>query len=173
MPISGLFVLFVALCVLGGDAAGVAPVDFPATLLVLFNGTANSLANLLLTVGSVTTPGPECVARAVRLLCVCVVLVSRRHASRRVALIGLLETALSPFLVYALVGERPSGQTIAAGAMIVATLCCHAAYDMYLERSGKGSAGGAAENEAEEGQELLAAAPAEAGDDGEEDRNTS
>jgi hypothetical protein len=84
----------------------------------------------------------------------------------------LLETALSPFLVYALVGERPSGQTIAAGAMIVATLCCHAAYDMYLERSGKGSVGGATEDEAEEGQELLAA-PAEAGDDGEEDSNTS
>jgi hypothetical protein len=66
MPISGLFVLFTALCVLGGDAVGAAPVDFPATLLVMFNGTANALANLLLTVGSVTTPGPECVTRVVQ-----------------------------------------------------------------------------------------------------------
>jgi hypothetical protein len=90
----------------------------------------------------------------------------------RVALIGLLETALSPFLVYAVVGERPSGQTIAAGAMIVATLCCHAAYDLYLERSSGVSAGGGTQEEAEEGHELLAAAPAEEGGDGEEGSST-
>ena len=69
--------------------------------------------------------------------------------------------------MYALVGERPSGQTVAAGVLIVLTLCAHAAYDMHLSRKASGAAGiEAAEQANEEGMELLAAAPAEA--DGEE-----
>jgi hypothetical protein len=80
-----------------------------------------------------------------------------------VALIGLLETALSPFLVYAVVGEKPSVQTVTAGGLIVTILLLHALYDLYLERHARSGAGGGAEQE--EGVELLAAAPAEASDE--------
>ena len=75
--------------------------------------------------------------------------------TRRVALLCLLETALSPFLVYFIVGEKPTGQTIAAAVLIIAVLSIHALYDMHLERTR------AATSQREEGQELLGA-PAEA-----------
>ncbi len=72
------------------------------------------------------------------------------------ALICLLETALSPFLVYVAVGERPSGQTVAAAVLIVLTLGAHGAYDLHLSRQRGGGHAGAPG--AEEGEELLAAA---------------
>lgn len=64
------------------------------------------------------------------------------------ALIMLLETVVSPGLVYAVAGERPSPQTVAAGCLIVVVLALHALYDMRLERQKRVSE--------EEATELLA-----------------
>jgi hypothetical protein len=66
MPVAGLLCLFWALCALGGDVRAATPADATDVLLLLFNGASNSLAQVLLTVGSQTTPAPECVARALR-----------------------------------------------------------------------------------------------------------
>jgi len=76
------------------------------------------------------------------------------------ALVSLLETVLSPFLVYAAVGERVSPQSIVAGVLIVLILAAHTIYDMRLE--GQAHAKTAVP---EDGVELLRteAAPAEAG----------
>jgi len=137
MPLSGVVVALVSLAVLGPRCGGAAAADASDGLLLIFNAAANALAQVLVTVGSQTVPAAECV------------------------LICLIETALSPFLVYALVGEKPSGQTIAAAVLILLTLTVHAAYDMYLE---KRNAGGA--HAEEEGRELLPAAAAEEEDGG-------
>ena len=126
MPFSGVLVAVIALLALGPRAGGAAAADAADGALLIFNAAANAAAQVLVTVGSQTVPAPECV------------------------LICLIETALSPFLVYAVVGEKPSGQTVAAAVLILLTLSVHAAYDMYRERK----VGPAAE---EEGMELLQA----------------
>ena len=127
MPLSGVLVAVIALLALGPHAGGAAAADAADGALLMFNAAANAAAQVLVTVGSQTVPAPECV------------------------LICLIETALSPFLVYAVVGEKPSGQTVAAAVLILLTLSVHAAYDMYRERKQAGSA------VQEEGMELLQA----------------
>ena len=141
MPLSGVLVALISLAVLGPRSGGAAAADAADAALLVFNAAANAAAQVLVTVGSQTVPAPECV------------------------LICLIETALSPMLVYALVGERPSGQTIAAAVLILLTLSVHAAYDMYLQK--RAAAGGA--HPEEEGLELLPAA-AEADDEEEGER---
>ena len=47
----------------------------------------------------------------------------------------LLETALSPLLVLALVGERPGPQTVVAGLLITVTLALHALWGLRSSRA--------------------------------------
>ena len=137
-----------ALILLAAVGSGLhAPVSAASGAAILFNCVTNSAGMLLLVAGSLETPGPE------------------------VALILLLEPALSPFLVYFAVGESPSAQTVVAGVLIVLTLLAHGVYEKWWFESPKGGAGGeggADESRPEEGMELLSARGA-AGEDEEEE----
>ena len=44
-----------------------------------------------------------------------------------VSLIMLLETFLGPFWVWLVIGERPPGETLIGGAVLIGTLAVHAA----------------------------------------------
>lgn len=76
---------------LGEDLRGARPADGADFAGVVLSQVVSAMAILLLTVGSAVTPPAE------------------------VALMLLLETALAPFLVYAVVGEKPSVPTAVAG----------------------------------------------------------
>ena len=91
-----------------------------------------------------------------------------------VALACLLETAVSPFLVYLAVGEVPSSATVAAGALICATLAAHSLYERRLAAAaagcgGRGGGGGAGDGGEEGAEELVPLAAGGAGDGGEEE----
>lgn len=130
-----LLSLAVALLVLSGTGqlSAALPASPAAWGVAVYNGAVVTLAVQVIGFALQSIPGPEA------------------------ALISLLETVLSPFLVYAAVGERVSPQSIVAGCLIVLILCAHTVYDMRLERLVH------AEATEEDGVELLRKeAPAEA-----------
>ena len=95
-----------------------APLDAASGGLAVLDGLCCSTGLLVIMIGSRTTPAPE------------------------VSLMLLLETAISPVLVFAFVGERPSAATCVAGVGIVITLAGHSVAEaMAVPRSGGGAAG--------------------------------
>ena len=116
MPLGGVLMLCTAFAALGPRWRAATPASRGDACLLLGNGLINGLANVLMIVGSQTCPAAE------------------------VSLTGLLETALSPVLVYlvtlhAAAGpEVPDVKSIIAGALIIATLAAHTVYDALWER---------------------------------------
>lgn len=87
---------------LGSDLKGARPADTADFFGVVLSQSLSALAILLLTIGSAVTPPAE------------------------VSLMLLLETAVAPFLVFAVVGEKPSAPTAVAGAFFLAAWPCGA-----------------------------------------------
>lgn len=134
MPLAGALITLVALAALGINWHYAQPADASDVPLLLLNGHINGVSNILMIVGSQTCPATE------------------------VSMISLLETALSPVLVFLVTlryatPEVPDKRSIIAGALIIVTLLGHTAVDMHLERRRR-------QREADEGSQRLA--PAEA-----------
>ena len=133
MPLSGALITLISLAALGENWHYAQPADPSDVVLLLLNGHINGVSNILMIVGTQTCPATE------------------------VSMISLLETALSPVLVFLVtlryaVPEIPDTRSIIAGGLIILTLAGHTAVDMHIERRRR-------QREAEEGQELT---PAEA-----------
>jgi len=103
--------VIIAITVLGSRRLPLAvPVDNKVLLMCMWNGGCNAIAQQIMAMGGRTCPAPEA------------------------ALISLLETALGPWVVYTVAGERPTGQTIAAAVLIVLVLACHTVYDVRVRQ---------------------------------------
>ena len=140
MPLGGVLMICVAFAALGPRWHFATPASRADACLLLGNGFINGLSNVMMIVGSQTCPAAE------------------------VSLIGLLETALSPVLVYlvtlhAAAGpEVPDVKSIVAGVLIIATLAAHTVYDALWERRRARIAGDAARAAAADGEAADAAA---------------
>jgi len=115
MPPAGALMTLIALAALGPRWRYASPAGAVDAVLLILNGSINGVANILMIVGSRTCPATE------------------------VSLISLLETALSPILVFAvtLAGgapEIPDTKSCIAGGLIVLTLLFHTAFDIHMER---------------------------------------
>ena len=115
MPLAGALIALLALGALGPKWRYATPAGAADTVLLLLNGCINGCANVLMIIGTQSCPASE------------------------VSLISLLETALSPVLVFLVtlaIGspEVPDRRSVVAGGLIVLTLVGHTAFDMHLER---------------------------------------
>lgn len=114
VPPAFFMAAMVCLLVVGPKLPLARPVGFGHFMLAVSNGAMNAISNQLIARGCSTCPAPEA------------------------ALISMLETALGPVLVYFIVGEKPSSETIAAGVIIIAVLVSHTIYDARWQQARKG-----------------------------------
>jgi hypothetical protein len=105
-----LFALSFVVLASKGALAGALPIAPSDVLMLLVNAATVAVGLQLVSIGAQAVPGTEA------------------------ALASLLETAVSPILVYWFVGEVPSVETRIAGVLICTTLAAHSLYDAHLEK---------------------------------------
>ena len=133
MPLAGVFMVAISLAVLGPKAHYAAPASATDGVLLVVNAMTNAVSNAMLAMGTQSVPAAE------------------------VSLIGLLETAFSPVLVYLVTlhdprPEIPDAKSIVAGVLIIATLAGHTLWDARLARRRAAAGEGAAGEGVEEGE---------------------